>query len=178
MNQKNPTAELESALEAVLEIRAKLAREADLVARAGRELALLEPSIDLEDEAMLARASKLMTLASLAPKKLAALREKLHGAQETLVVVRDRFYRDSVRPRFDDLRRRAIAKAEEALRGNYTDANALRQAALGTALVLALPPMTPDYLIGHQSAVDAEARARSIIALWTKLNSFEANHLS
>ncbi|MGO9203123.1 MAG: hypothetical protein ACLQM8_21595 [Limisphaerales bacterium] len=175
MNE-NQIALLESALETVLASQEKLRREEAVVTRAAAELAEIECAGDLEDQVVVARAGALFTIATLAPKRRAALQEKLLDAQKTLVEARDDFFRSHVHPRFKDIHNRAISKAEKALAPYYSDPNSLRQAALRSDLLKKLPGLS-EHLIGNNSPNEAVARARSLIALWANFDQFETQNL-
>ena len=148
------------------------ARDAKIVATAIAEREGLERSIDLENARDVGALTRLQTLTTFGPARVALRRQEELALKVALEDEATRFSRGPMSKRLQELESAALAKVEPTLKGSYSQADTLRGAALQTDLLLRLDEIRTAAHIDTYGPEYAVKEAQKVLDAWNRLEDY------
>jgi hypothetical protein len=179
MKNSDPSDIVAAALERVQSLENEIPQLKKLVSDSVAQLAELENSIDFSDSNALMVLTRLQTIATSAPRRLALREADLSKCQADLLTTCHDFISGNLRPRCLDLLKRIKAKVAAKLRSNFTDDESLDEAALNSNLCVEMQAILYRGRVRDSfSPENAKKYALSTIQAWKDAATFEKVNLS
>jgi hypothetical protein len=140
-------ATLEAALKNHLNLRAEINELEELKTRSEKELAGLEVSCDLQDQAALTKIAGLQVLIRLLPARIAARENQRESVRASLVGAGEAFIAETLRPKLSSLRATAMEKVKKSVAAIYSDKHTLAEVIAQSDLVQSVETISGNITI-------------------------------